>query len=66
MATKYNYYPDKIKRMLLEDPYRPLHNWGMLKHLEKLKKVTGIEPKKGHWSMLEKKTGRKYGFVQEP
>jgi len=43
MATKYNYNPDKIKRMLLEDPYRPLHNWNMLKHLKTLKEVTGIE-----------------------
>jgi len=53
MATKYNYYPDKIKRMLLEDPYRPLHNWNMLKHLKTLKEVTGIEPKKGRLSILE-------------
>jgi len=54
MAAKYNCYPDKVKKVLLEDPYRPLHNWNMFKHLEKLKKVTGIEPKKGHWSNSEK------------
>jgi len=51
-------YPDRINKMLLEDPYRPLHDWvttNNKQYLENLKQSTGIEPKRGYWSPKEVK-----------
>jgi len=48
--------PDRIKKMLLDDPYRALHVWNATRtkqYLENLKQTTGIEPKKGPWSFSE-------------
>jgi len=49
-------YPDRINKMLLEDPYRPLHNWNIHRnenYLDNLKQSTGIEPNKERWSVSE-------------